>query len=1403
MFMKTQTKPFQGARTRATSASPSALPERRAKRRRNRWGRVLAGVALGAGLALSGPGRADTHTVPVTLGSPADWTVTARVEGQDARFIQEGDEGTPESGQRLILYTAPKQVTLSVYADFHGQLPDRVEPTGLTLEITSGAAEWTIEGGVATTVVDLTTNQQVLAIHRLIIGRVTLETTDPLWRPVALFSATLYVGRPLSVSAGGALGGSLAVYSWAHQPVLKTNAAGGTWLDYQFDPLPGAAVKVEPVQGVAGAGGWVTTDESGRALVPLWAETSSPVDAAGFIQASVRLKAVKDRATVQREVALHIPYALVEGVNGGFLVGSAGGIMEPSPLLPGQNLLPGDVVQVGSEAIGSGVYLTVRFCNGQRVTLQSDTFGGVRAVVGQGSLDHRTPLLQAAVQNLAQDLRADPRRFGRMLVYKALGNALDGFLGIPDPVGWKVTTPGGAVENWLADFVESAYQPRAQRSLAGGPGPAAGDLRAADAPWVAGVVDFYNDGTARAYNRGATVRLEGPSGAASVPRQGMVVARFNSPANALSPVGVAPSATASAGLITEPAPGAADVPVRPRLRVRLAEASDAIVPGGLSSRLDGRLVSFQDHGVEGWVYPFPPDTALAPGPHQWELELALAGGGILRTSLVFRVSDQLPAPRAVRAQAGRQRVALRWDAEALAWARGGFVVYRRAPGGTAERISGPTPLREPNFVDPDPVAGAAYEVAGLDATGREGPRSAPVSVNFPGLAPAAPGPVAVTWATLEPDGRPALAIEDLTPGLTLWRIEVAASPDGPFADLLSGELTTRTPWPVPEPYTESRRWFRVTPVNADGLEGPPTLLGPVPLPAPLPAVTGLTASLEASGAIALRWDPWTARAPVGYRVESRTNDTWVARATVDAAAPAWTDPVPPRGEARQWRVVARLADGSESPPSVPVLLRALVPPAVPGVVRFETATLTGAEGATLDVPLVREGALDLPAFVTWSSWDWSGTAGPDVDYTAGGGLLVFAPGETRKVISIPLLPDAMRERPDEFFYVHLRSVEGGLVPGDPARMQVFITDGFELAWENIWLYAPEDGPAEQVFRVNLSGPATHAVSVDYAFVPEASTATPGEDFTGPLNGTLSFAPGQTSAWFTVTLINDTLKEGTRPEEVKYRLQNPQGAAIDDTDPFRRYATLQIADDDTRPGQAVFDITTLRLREGQSRTLRLRREGGSDGALEVFLFPLGGTAEVNSDWSLDPPQPRFAEGQTALDVTFNARADGQAEGAEVVVLGLHGGFGPGQMQTLLVVIEDAESPASGFATWAAQQLDQFPAAARAADADADGDGLPNWIEYLWRTDPARPDRVAKPEQSFSEWGEWQVRVTVRDDPATVVLAEFARDALWSSSSFDAGTWQANGDGTRSGTFRFYNFGGQAGFVRFRCEWLGAP
>lgn len=1386
-------------------AGPGRSPCLRRAGLRSGLGWLLGALILGTALVA----WADTHALRLSEFAYPGFTVEVRVEGQDVRFIDAGDTGDEMTLIQTLLYTLTKQAEISVFANFAGDLPDGIEPVGLRLELhEQTGVTWTQEGGVATTLFDISTNRTHLNWVILVQGRAVLTTTDPNWTPTAGFTGMLHLARPITVTAGGGGGGMLPIYAYSVVPYFRTNQLGLRWVEERLEPLPDASVKAESIGDVHCESGWLTTDGIGRAMAAVWAPASSVPDAAGLVNGQVRLKAVKDRATVEREVDIRLPYARVAGARGATLVARPGTIFEPSPIVDGENLFPGDVVQVGNEVIWSGAYLTIQFCNGQQVTLQADTASGLRAVVGQGSLDQRVPVLQVTLENFIQDLRTDPRRYGRLLIYKALGNTVDNLLGLPDPVGWTVTTPGGALENWLADFVEPAYGPTtraralwkeggAELTGASGPPPA-------DAPWVAGGVDFFTDGTARLYNRGGTVRLRAPSASVGVPRSGMCVARLDVPGGSLSPVGLSPVSGFDPMLRLVPADGATEVSSRPAFELTVIEfGGNTVLPGGLTARADGVLLRTPPREENRFRFTLPPGMALSPGPHRWEVELVLNGGGILRTGVTFEVTSVLPAPPSVQAVAGTQGVALRWAAEALDWARGGFRVYRTAPGGTRALVSGPEPLREPSFLDMAPVAGAVYEVTGLDASGREGQAAGDVRPAFPGRVPAVPSSLRVTPLVLDDGAGLALVIEDTTAGFTLWRVEAGPTAEGPFTDVLGGQLTSRTPWPIPNPWDETRRWFRVTALNADGVAGPPAVVGPVDLPWPVPPILGVTVSPNPDGSARLCWNPWTARALLGYRIELWRNDAWQTVAEVGSDVTAWTDATPARGELRQWRVRARLVGGGESPPSAPVALRPWTLPTDPGQVRFATAAVAGLEGETVTLPVVREGGLDLPAFVTWSTWGCCATATPEADFVPGGGLLVFAPGETQKVVSVQLLTDAVLEPTDEVLYVQLLGVEGGPRLGEPAKVQVLIGEGGKLEWEPAWLYAREGEVGEVRFNVILTRPSAGEVRVDFQFEPERSTATPELDFTGPLSGTLVFGPGQTNQSFAITVLDDALKEGISAESVVFRLLRPQGAALDDQDPFRVFATLQIDDDDTRPGYAVFAEPVLRLREGQSRTLSLRREGGADGSLEVFLFPASGTAKEDEDWTLSPRFPRFEEGQTELTVTFRALSDGRVEGPELVVLNLHGFGGPAQTSSLLVVLSDADSTGSGFLAWAEQTLADQPPAARAPTADTDGDGRPNWVEFLWLTDPTRADQPALPASSLNEWGEWQLRVTVREDAGAVVWAEFADDVLWNRPTVDAGTWQSNGDGTHTGTFRYYSFGARSGFMRLRAEWLASP
>ena len=60
-----------------------------------------------------------------------------------------------------------------------------------------------------------------------------------------------------------------------------------------------------------------------------------------------------------------------------------------------------------------------------------------------------------------------------------------------------------------------------------------------------------------------------------------------------------------------------------------------------------------------------------------------------------------------------------------------------------------------------------------------------------------------------------------------------------------------------------------------------------------------------------------------------------------------------------------------------------------------------AAGATLDFAVSLSRAASRPVSVTWATADGTATAGSD--YRAGQGKLRFAPGETEKTVSVPVL----------------------------------------------------------------------------------------------------------------------------------------------------------------------------------------------------------------------------------------------------------------------------------------------------------------------------------------------------------------------------------------------------------------
>ena len=212
-----------------------------------------------------------------------------------------------------------------------------------------------------------------------------------------------------------------------------------------------------------------------------------------------------------------------------------------------------------------------------------------------------------------------------------------------------------------------------------------------------------------------------------------------------------------------------------------------------------------------------------------------------------------------------------------------------------------------------------------------------------------------------------------------------------------------------------------------------------------------------------------------------------------------------------------------------------------GTITDETVSVTSpsvTEGANLvyDVAVSAHGnpiTLSLSLTGTASSLDY-GTLSFDngVTYNAGTGLITIPGGVTDFKVTLPTVNDTLDE-PTETALLTIGGVTGtGTITDDDATPTLSIND-----------VIVNEGAGTTTFTVTLSAASGQTVSVNYA--TGSATALVGSDF-GGANGTLTFAPGQTSQTITVNIVNDTgapVYEGA--ETFKIDLSNPTNATIAD------------------------------------------------------------------------------------------------------------------------------------------------------------------------------------------------------------------------------------------------------------------
>ena len=181
----------------------------------------------------------------------------------------------------------------------------------------------------------------------------------------------------------------------------------------------------------------------------------------------------------------------------------------------------------------------------------------------------------------------------------------------------------------------------------------------------------------------------------------------------------------------------------------------------------------------------------------------------------------------------------------------------------------------------------------------------------------------------------------------------------------------------------------------------------------------------------------------------------------------------------------------------------------------------------------------------------AGSATPGRDYYGQYRVVRFNPGETRKIVSIPILNDSEIE-PTETVDVRIFNVSNGRLGNSHAVIRILDDDGVDARGFAVTSIAVNEGSVGSII-VYRGGSLGAPASVHIATRSRAGEAEPGQDFYG-FHATLSFAPGEAQKVVTVKTLDDTVVEGT--ERVDIRLFNAVGEVIREG-----LATLSIIDND--------------------------------------------------------------------------------------------------------------------------------------------------------------------------------------------------------------------------------------------------
>ncbi len=333
-----------------------------------------------------------------------------------------------------------------------------------------------------------------------------------------------------------------------------------------------------------------------------------------------------------------------------------------------------------------------------------------------------------------------------------------------------------------------------------------------------------------------------------------------------------------------------------------------------------------------------------------------------------------------------------------------------------------------------------------------------------------------------------------------------------------------------------------------------------------------------------------------------------------------------------------LGNATNALPGTTTAIATLIDDDLPPVLSITDRSLSEGAGQTIFTV-----SLDRPAgrtvTVNYSTQNNSGIAGQD--YLANSGTLTFAAGQVLQTLTVGIINDLSFE-PQETFRVGLSNAVGATLSAPQGTATILDDDPQPtITLVGTTVVEGDSGITLAPVTIRLSNPSSETITLAYS--TQDGTARRDEDYSA-IAGSLTFAPGETQAILSLTVIGDLVNE--EEERFNIVLSNPVNTTLGTS-----LATVTLLNDDALPQLTIRDITVLEGDSGtQNAVFELQVNGFTSAPITLDYATQDGSATAE-DYTPSQGQLTLPAGETTAFVTVSVIGDRAFEGDETFSLAL--------------------------------------------------------------------------------------------------------------------------------------------------------